>query len=357
MYANLDIQDVVTRATKTVACFRGRLLQAYATAEVFIGEKRLVLGGGAGLSAVLSKEYPLDPLWEVYSNRPYSDAKELTHTLFEDFGDVYLRTVMKNQELIVVIAGRSCFKICRRGRDVGQPVSAHGWYTGVEILCAPVMSHLARIYQTLYTPEQCSEWTDLLTEEAELYDMLPHAVVNVRLTGSPPALAIRVAVGLKCILAGWSADTTSVISDIAPTILNQRLKKLLGASVVAKEHEQGIAGDFRLSRDEYIVQAPAKHIISVYNSTTYECLPCVNVGDAFVVAGWARLKFQAVSGTLSAADRQEILNGAAVNAFPQDSYFGDVEVVGVTRKKLVADEHRIADYYPTSKNKESKRAR
>jgi len=364
MYKELDLETVKARATVVITSFRRRLVLAYGLAEIYMSERPLALGGEAGLAALFEKDCPLDPTWEIYSGRPYEDAKALADILFaEGFSDTHVRTTIKHHELIVIISGIPCFKFVRwdalsvsrantsQGANRGGSpayVSAHGWFTGTEIKCLPAITQLSRVYQVLHAPDKCSEWAGALASEAELFAILPGSAINPRAQQPPTGMAKKIAQGLMCVLAGWSDTSTQILSDLPAEKIRQRLKKIFGPNVVAKHHDQGISGDFRLARDKYVASqhTGAGHTVVVYNSLEYECLPVEDIEGVFCLRGWAKLRFQAISGKISSEDRRAILEGPGEDAFPRDLYFGNVEVPGVTRKKIIAGDGRLPDYYP-----------
>jgi hypothetical protein len=354
MYEHLNLQeDILSPASKIVAQFRGRSAQVYAIGEIFISEERLILGGDVGLSIILGQDLPLNNVWEVYSYKPYPDAKKLTEVLFaEGFEDVYLRTIIRNHELDIVVRGQTCFKFQGWSKYAGGSyLKGIGWYTGVEIMCVSTMFQLARVYQTLYSPGECGNWVSALETEAKLFNILPTSAVSTASIAPVPKLSKQIAKALSSILVGWSDTRTTIASDLSDGQIRRRLKKILGDNVVPKSEELGVFGDFRITRTNFVATGRKNHVVSVYNSTSYECIPAEELDDIYVAKSWVLLRFQALTCNISATLRESILKDTAINVFPRDLYFGYIEKQAVTRKKLTADDHRIKNYFPKIKKK------
>lgn len=304
----------------------------FITAEKYIAENKIIIGGDNGIHTLLGHKRNKDSFkYELYTDEPFKHAKELANALYatklskdNPINKKYIntQTKLKYREFSVSINTRELFMIYSLSdyegiklRDLVDPVEAKGLFSGISVLCMNREVQLMELYRKLYNPLLADDWISLLIIENELFGekkdggrRMPKQKINKNAPDIPREYYQRQKWKQnieKQILEKFVANakyTNLLIGDYAMamsenvkvseprlqfisqfdikaiiSIISKILKQFLRNSyVVHSEHKLNIPTDFRIRK--YILYIKDNRgnqiaIADVYNSLQYDVIP------------------------------------------------------------------------------------
>jgi hypothetical protein len=327
MYADTDFAALTTEAEQFILeNDRMLYLPFFKTAELYIRDHEMVIGGRVGIDLLTEKPYSKDSfMWELYCDNAYHTsvglADALAHTRSPHIPPhVALRTDIKHRELTIMVNTRMLFKIY--GMDMYRGVrliklmnlrTMPGYFSGppLPLLCMSAEMCLIDVYRRLYTPaEFVAHFQEDIIIEQKLYDM----VVAEGITGGGPAgqyydKAKNNTLILRKLAASPMINNMAVVGDFAmpgPVKPEYRLQLIYNGDIdqltammdkilaqygktIFVRYQLNIPSDFQIIKYTLYLKAKDKMpIMDVFNSASFEMIPywhgaTLRIGNPMVV--------------------------------------------------------------------------
>lgn len=342
MYADCpeNIASITSRAETIVLDNDRSLYDPFISAiGEFVINKGIVCGGKIGLGLITNKLTRFQCYyWELYCDDTFNTAKALANVLYKVVSPfipsytVSVRTDLKHKEFTLYVNVRALVKFYAMDayrstvlidliRVVyGAPsMLDHFTIDSAKIRCLPEEVALINIYRTLYRPSDKGlkqTWDDAYALEQLLFEHLEVAHKTGGGVLDDIAKAVNANYALICAeyiiigeyalkeigivdrvqrLAFISAASITSIVDTVTNIISRKVTAFGEKNIKIKYVRQnmGIPIDFQLTKHSLYAVDGANQIFiaDVYNSTQYEIIPRVKIGNVFVASHWVILRF------------------------------------------------------------------
>jgi len=346
MYLNYNLDELADDVNEFIIA-NDRMLFApiFKTIEEYCIKHNLIIGGDVGLDLQMDKPLNRDSFsWQLYSTRSFEDAKNIANEIFKtksphvDVTTTALDTKIKYKEFEIYVEARLILKIFQLDKYDGvsimqvlKPATRVGYFTKKPIACMDSTLQLVNIYRKIYSPKYTSNIASLLETEASIFDkaMLKTGSGTIGdstaasndeiIGGSASIISIDASntdanisaydafvMSLNCVVVGDYAmykhgllknpKKLSVIVDWPVDEYEKRLTQnapsVMRGTVVKKYKKFiNLSNDFQLMK--YTVKVGDKSI-DVYNSTTFELIPFIDLDGIACGTYWVLLRFLAV---------------------------------------------------------------
>lgn len=258
--------------------------------EGFICNKRIILGGIAGIDALVENPINLNTFrYELYTYEPYRVAKTLVDLLYKETQNkfIYLQTNYIDHEYTIIVNDRYLIKIYANEAklDLFEIMDTKfikaNFIDGKLTVLGPYIQ-LIDIYRTLYSPNKATDWVKYLQYEKKLYKQIK----QYKFGGAKKKFKTEVRKDIiEQIRKIFNHDLVCLhqysscrIQFISENKIERDFKKLVNMLpnrhckyVIQTLH---IPGDDKIRRITiYIDEMP---IADIFNSATYEVIPHKN---------------------------------------------------------------------------------
>jgi hypothetical protein len=173
-----DFVEVINeKANEMIQKDRDRFSEIYETVKDFCRVNKIII---SDIGSILGNKSSSDYKFELYCDNPYKHAVHLTNQIHSHVGEwVKMSTIVSQQEFVI-------------NYDMRPLITVYGLYKPANVdlfsLILPIdENHLLfmspeveiiDIYHKLYSPDQASDWSDLVKTESSLFKLLKSRIDN-----------------------------------------------------------------------------------------------------------------------------------------------------------------------------------